>query len=216
MNFLELCKRVRQDSGVSGEGPTSVTNQTGILGRFVTWVQQANNEIQLAEKDWTYSWAYSTGNTIANRSEYISGDFGLVTPRSIASVMIDGRPIKVEGWEWYVQNVIAKGDQLRSGKVEVLITKPDGSFLLFPTPTAVMPIHIEYYKRPVQLVNGTDIPIIPAEFHEAIVCRALMFYADYEEDTYMYNKKALDYRAWMTRMRRDLQPKIQFDVMAFE
>ena len=64
MNFLELCQRVRQDAGVSGEGPTAVTGQSGILSRIVSWVKQANNEIQLKNKDWRFLWAQGEGNAI--------------------------------------------------------------------------------------------------------------------------------------------------------
>ena len=39
--FLELCKRLRAEAGLSGSGPSTVINQTGHYGNVVRWVQQA-------------------------------------------------------------------------------------------------------------------------------------------------------------------------------
>jgi len=35
MNFLQLAQRVRQEAGISGDGPVSVVNQTGEMKRVV-------------------------------------------------------------------------------------------------------------------------------------------------------------------------------------
>jgi hypothetical protein len=44
--------------------------------------------------------------------------------------------------------------------------------VIYPTPRAVYPISIDFKVRPADLVNPTDSPIIPAEFHEALLLRA--------------------------------------------
>ena len=46
MNFLELCQTVRGDASLQGEGPTSVTGQTGIYAKIVRWTNEAYIEIQ--------------------------------------------------------------------------------------------------------------------------------------------------------------------------
>lgn len=210
MTFLELCKRVRQDAGVSGDGPTSVSSQTGILGKIVTFVKNANNEIQLENIDWRFLWAQGDGSTIANIGDYFAADFGISRMRSIGTFTCNGSVLEPRDWDWYMREVKAKGEADRQGEPLYYIPRPDGKIVLFPVPAEAYPVSVDYYRKPVQLDNGTDISVIPEEYHEAIVCRALMFYAHYEEDTYLFQTKLLEYNQWLNRLNQTQQPQITF------
>lgn len=210
MNYLELCQRVRQDSGVSGEGPTAIEGQNGILARIVMWVRNANNEIQLKNTDWRFLWAQGEGATVVNRRDYFPADFGISKCRSIKSFFCDEDELTQRDWDWYLREVKAKGDIDNTGVPKYFIVRPDEKIVLFPTPTAVHSVNIDYYKRPVALVNGTDKSVIPEEYHEAIVCRALMFYAHHEEDTYLFQTKLVEFNQWINLLSQSQQPKITF------
>lgn len=54
MNYLDLCKRVSQEAGYSGSGPSKVTGQTGEMQRVVSWVQDAWIELQQQQKYWRF------------------------------------------------------------------------------------------------------------------------------------------------------------------
>lgn len=211
MNYLELCQRVRQDSGVSGEGPAAINGQSGILARIVVWVKNAHNQIQLKNTDWRFLWAFGEGRTIVGHREYRPADFGVAQFRTIKSFFCDKDELIQRDWDWYLREVKAKGDTDDTGVPQYFIVKPDEKILLYPTPTAEHTVNVDYYKRPVQLVNGTDNPVIPEEFHEAIVCRALMYYAHHEEDTYLFQTKLVEYNEWVNLLSQSQQPQITFE-----
>lgn len=41
--------------------------------------------------------------------------------------------------------------------------------LLYPTPDAVYPLEYRYYKQPAALVNDTDTPTLPSDYHSLLV-----------------------------------------------
>lgn len=210
MTFLELCKRVRQDAGVSGEGPTSVTGQNGMLARIVRFVINANNEIQLENADWYFLWAQGQGSTITKVNNYFDGDFGIDRMRSIRTFTCNEETIEARDWDWYMREVKGKGKDKELGVPKYYTVRPDNKILFFPVPDGDYPVSVDYYRKPVPLVNGTDVSVIPEEYHEAIVCRALMFYAHYEEDTYLFQTKLLEYNQWLNRLSQTQQPQITF------
>jgi hypothetical protein len=55
MTFLELCKRVRADAGISGDMAT-VLNQQGMMAKLVNWVRQADLDIQRMHTSWAFMW----------------------------------------------------------------------------------------------------------------------------------------------------------------
>ena len=61
MNFLDLCQRLVQETGIADEGPATVTGQTGDMGRIVNWINDAWLKIQSIRADW--NWAWSTGTS---------------------------------------------------------------------------------------------------------------------------------------------------------
>ena len=75
MNFLELCQRVRQESGgVSGTGPTTVTGQSGQLKKLVTWTNAAWRELQLMHDDWLWKRKDFTLTLSASDNDYAAAD----------------------------------------------------------------------------------------------------------------------------------------------
>lgn len=211
MNFLELCQRVRQDAGVSGDGPTSVTGQTGILSRIVTWVRNANNEIQLKDQHWRFLWAQGSGSTIAKLGEYFPADFGVSKFRTLSVVRYSNKELIARDWDWYQREVAAAGKANEHGIPKYYIVRPDEKILLYPIPSEAETITIDYYCKPIQLINGVDKPAIPEEYHEAIVCRALMFYGHHEEDTYLFQTKLAEFNQWISLMGQTEKPQITFE-----
>ena len=52
--YLEICKSVRAQAGIAGDGPTDVTGQTGINADIVRWVDESYNDIQTAHENWNF------------------------------------------------------------------------------------------------------------------------------------------------------------------
>ena len=90
MNFLEIAKRVRQECGISGDGPTNVAGQIGIYAKIVNWVQVAHEEIQRRSDAWNFDWAeHSQPLTAGVESYHPATDWGLECKR------IDGNGLYV-------------------------------------------------------------------------------------------------------------------------
>ena len=70
MNFLSLCQRLRQECGVDGTGPVSVTGQTGEQKRLVDWIVQAWVEIQEERPDWLFLRKDFSFDTVASQQSY--------------------------------------------------------------------------------------------------------------------------------------------------
>ena len=68
MNFLDLCQRLVQETGIADGGPATVTGQTGDMARVVDWINDSWLKIQSMRADW--NWAWGTGTATLNAGAY--------------------------------------------------------------------------------------------------------------------------------------------------
>ena len=68
MNFLEIAKRVRQECGISGDGPSNVSGQVGMYAKIIGWVQAAHEELQQLHSEWNFDWAMAENPLRPGRS----------------------------------------------------------------------------------------------------------------------------------------------------
>jgi hypothetical protein len=54
-------------------------------------------------------------------------------------------------------------------------------------------ITFDYYRQPVELVDNTDIPILPEPFHLVLVYKALLDYGRFENASEQYSAAQVDY-----------------------
>jgi len=210
LNFLELCKAVRRESGITGTGPAQVTSQTGILEKVVIWVQQAYVDVQSAHTDWRFMWKMATSSLQAGKNVYIGGDLAIVDYKKLKSVAISNVEVHIKDWEWYTQRIKRGGMSAHTGVPTHVAVGLDRKLYFYPTPVVASPIEIEYFMKPVALTASTDVPIVPEEFHRAIMHKALMYYADYEDDDFRYGKAAMEFERYLTNMAVDSLPKVSF------
>jgi hypothetical protein len=210
MTFLELCQKVRQNSGISGEGPTAVNGQIGILSKVVTWVTKAALDVQLERRGWFFLWATANGNTQIGMKTYLPGDLNITNVKDLDTVLIGTKKVSVKKWDWWLDNVRKAGIADRAGSPEFITISPDSKIHLYPVPNAVETITFDYYRKPVALVNNGDVCVVPVEYHQAIVEKALMYYAQYEDDTYRYQQSSIDYKQWINLLERDQLPELTF------
>ena len=214
MTFLELCKALRRETSVSGTGPNAVTGQTGESARLVNWINQANTEIQLFRSDWKFLWAEGSFNTIASQGTYdiaLAGDMGgggnvisdfgvfeLFDPLTGGGprLSIGGTNISLLTWGEY--------DPLNySGEAQPyeMVVRPDGKWTMLSTPDAVYAVAFNYYKTPTLLAADSDVSVIPTLYHDAIVSRAMMYYAEYEDAPELMSAGAERFDQIMDAMR---------------
>lgn len=180
MNFLDLCKRVRQDSGISGD-ISSVVNQQGILLKLVTWVQQAEYDIVTSRKDWNFMRGKASGSLIVGRAEYLPGELGMQPFAMLSKVYVDRQPLVKLDFE-YLDDWHLKNGGAPEGTPTAFAETPDGTILFNNKPTQAVAFDIRYYKSATRLTVNTSVSPIPAEHEEVIVQAALMSYARHEQD----------------------------------
>lgn len=192
MTFLELCKRLRQEASVSGDGPSSTLNQSGEMLRLVNWIGTAYEEIQNMKDNWRFMTSDFSFNTINGQNEYLAATSGI---SDLASWKPDSfRIYKTslgvmdEQWIRYLEyeerfrdlRGFANTSMIAGRPIDFSI-KPDNALVLFPIPDdTTYTIRGQYYKTPSVMTLDIDTPNFPQRFHMAIVWKALMYYGMYE------------------------------------
>lgn len=174
MNFLQLAQRVATEAGIPHTGLVTTINQTGELGRVVAWTADAWLTIQRLRK-WNWLWEQASV-TIAAGSN--------VTPGSIPG----NRYLKDKTFFGTARLLYRPWDEFSSLYRTISTTqptewtiRPDNAFVVNAAPLAETVLSVERYQRPTALALDDDTPVMPSEFHMAIVWRALMDAADYDE-----------------------------------
>ena len=210
MNFLELCQEVRRECALPGSGPTSVKNQQGILENIIHWTNQAYEAIQLESSEWYFRQAEKTFQTIENVTSYTSEmlDVSNITQGTVSIYLdsvADEALLTVLPYQDFRENFLV-GEQTASrpyyysvkNKKDFVISKPDD----------VYTIRFEYTKKAERLVDNTDIPMIPSEYHEAIIYKACMYYSGYEEAGEQYQAFYVRYNEIFNRLVREQRDNI--------
>jgi hypothetical protein len=214
MNFLEIAKRVRQECGISGDGPAAVQSQVGISAKLVAWVQTAYEEIQSLQP-WRYNWAEHTQALTAGVAVYAPvNDWGLDF-RELATDPIyvyrtqDGPRSKhwlcLVSWA-EMRDMAQVGIQ---GVPVYCAMRPDTTIQFHPEPQDGLTAVIEYIKNPDTLVDNLDIPVMPARYHMAIVWRAVMYWCAHDENTALYGAANQQYQIILRKMWLSELPTIQ-------
>lgn len=210
MDFLKLCKKVRQITGISGDGPATVIGQKGIMQRVVSWVLDAEENILMIQDDWQFMRSYSKGSLVAGSYRYPVSVLEMQPTKKVNAAYINGRAIQFIDYAKWLDNVVEYGDTTVTGEPKVATLTPDQNLQFWPVPIAVADVTVDYYRRPTAMSVNTSVSDIPAMYHQAIVHRALMFYADYEEDMYRYQRSQVEFDKWLAQILVDQLPKSEF------
>jgi len=195
--YLALVQKLRQEAEVAGTGPTTVTGQTGQLGRLVTWTTDAYKEIQNRFTNWRWLRSTFTVNTTSGDDSYAPID--CTDDRLTATIsrfshwwLLDeyGYPnVKIylssggvggERWLTYLPwpsfRAIYKIGTQNNGAPAHFTVDPRNNLVLGPKPDAVYVVSGEYQMGPQILAADDDVPEMPGQFHDLIVYRALARY----------------------------------------
>ncbi len=191
MDFLALCKRARSEAGISGDGPSTVDNQTGQLGRLVGWVAEAWRDIQLMRPNWLFMNSEFTFDTVAATRDYDPADYSitdlklwdtgsfLIYETAIGESDQNELPsLTYARWRDEYRNQM----NVRADERPITCTVLANNKLRFePRPDKIYTVEGEY-KRTTQLFAAdTDVPTnLPDDFHMIIVWQALTYYGFFE------------------------------------
>jgi len=221
--FLELCADLARESGAIGPAPTTTV---GALPRrqaqCVGWVRGAWIKIQNANPDWRFLRAEFEGDLVAGKNSYSPLDFGIAprfaewvqeTPRAPALSLYNpaiGR--KDEQWlrqldyvQWRQSFDFGVHDAIRPTYWAIGY---DNLLKIGQTPDKAYKVRGEYRKTPQVLAADTDVPEMPARFHDAIWQRAIMLMAESDEAPQSLQTAQMEFSNNYRDMARDLLPDI--------
>lgn len=215
MTFLELVQRLRQEAGIAGSGPASVTFQTGELKRLVDWVASSWNDIQIAKPNWLWMNGQFQFVTTPGQREYTPAEAGVATRFSswlTRSVRLGLNPPNDEvllepvSYDEY-RSIYLVGPQPLSRPVVVSVS-PALNLLLGYAPNEAFTVTGEYQKTPQRLAADADEPEMPAAYHEAILYLALTKYARYMAAGEVYEDAMMNYRRIMQHLQVNQLPGV--------
>lgn len=180
--FLELVQDLQREVGASGTAPiTSVTGQVGEAQRLVKWIQESDIYIQNRWLNWKFLWNQVQLNTS-------SGNVALAAPTDLN--FWDPKAFKInEGAAGDIDEDInyAEHDSIKwqvrdltLNKPSTVIVMPDNSLEFEPVPDGVYQIKADYFRRPTSMAANNDESLIPENYHQAILGRGIVLYANYE------------------------------------
>ena len=208
MTFLELCQRVRQESGVSGSGPVTVANQQAIIAKIIEWVRQADVDIQRLHDNWRFMWRSKGVNLIAGQALYTPLELSLTDMDALLSLDYAGDTLVPLSWEAFkAQRMQVMTQQQRP---TVYTIRPDGALMFYAVPNQAYTLTAEYTMKVSQMQSDNDISPIPERFHDVILHKALMYYASHEEDSSLYGVANGRYEQALSELAAAELPPITF------
>jgi hypothetical protein len=218
MTYLELCQQLRQDCGVSGTGPLSVTNQTGENKRLVDWIKNAWLELQLSKREWLFlRGSFSFTTTIAKQS-YTPTEAGITTRfrnwetnsmRMGKTALGDRDEICLPHIPYETFRAIYLTGNQSLGRPLEFTTAPQLDIALGHIPDDVYTVRGEYYKKPQMLSQNGDIPDMPEEYHSLIVYKAMEKYALFESAPEVLQNAKMFGEPMLSALMTDQLPQFQ-------
>lgn len=229
MNFLQLAQRTRQESGLSGTGPTTVLSQSGDLKRVVDWVSSSYEDIQSRHMNWRWLRSRFTFNTVSGTDTYAYTD--------VTDSRLTGTISRFSRWwledEYGFSNAYRYLTSAGSSAQNYLIpvswesfrdlyrfrTQPDGlpiyvaidpqnNLVLGPAPDDIYTITGEYQMSPQVLAADADIPEMPAHYHMAIVYEAMQRVGSYSGASDVQSRGIKDGNRLMRQLENDQLPQM--------
>ncbi len=216
MTFLELCKRLRQEAGISGTGPASVVSQTGELKRIVDWILSADQDVQNKRKNWKFLQNDFSFNTVAGTQVYSLADVSLTELATwkrdgfriylTATGTADEQRLTYCDWDYFKDVYLFGGNRSVSERPMKFTIKPDKSIAFWPNPDAIYTCAGEYFKRAQAMTVDSSEPLFPEEYHMLLVWMGLISYAEYEGAQEAYSKGMRNVGPLMAQLEADQLP----------
>lgn len=225
MNFLQLARRVKKESGgLSGGGPAAFATATGADSLLFDWVNWAWRDIDLSRAAWTWrqGQAQATTTTIVNTPAAAAPGFALTDFATWRQATREYRPTAfrvADGQQAERQLFFVSYDRFRlmfllgthqPGPLQYWSMSPAGDFLVGPTPDAAHIVRADYIRTNTPMAADGAVPAMPEHFHDAIVWYALREYAGFDAASEVWQRANKNYDSIWYSMARDCLPRMQF------
>jgi hypothetical protein len=223
MNFLEICLRAKQECAISGTLST-VVNQTGELGRLVSWASSAYDDICARHDNWdflrsAFIVSVDDGNQVfeitdCSDTRVVADEVGLADWwRDTFRIYLSSAGISTQTFLPFQEyasfrNYYLLGSPANQRPTCFTIRPDDDAIILGPTPDDLYVITGEYQIEASELNEDDDEPLFPIRYHMAIVYLAAQRYALYEQDAGMYDGVTRELNKLMNGLEFDQLPKM--------
>jgi hypothetical protein len=227
MNLLALINRARQECGVSGQPLATV--QTGLTlegQRFLTWMQDAWNDLQIAKPDWQWMRKTATFNTTPGKANYAPTDIGITGPVNwklnsfrcyhAAIGYGDEMILPPQDWDTFLRVWLFGANRtMQTRPVTMAVNPQDHSLQLGPIPDDVYTVVAEYFRAPTALSADSDDPSsagndLPVKYHMLLVYETMERYAAYESAPEVAQRAAAGKKRVWQQLLRDYMPPVTF------
>lgn len=208
MTLLELCNRVRQESGVSSPEIVTIAGQQGIIAKIVAWVVQADIDITGMRTDWSFLWRTADATLVVDQQTYSISDLGLFDMDKLLSFQYGTQLLKPISWQQF--RLHGYNIDGKKGRPQGYTFRPDGLMMIYPTPDQAYTCSAEYARTVEPMLLDADEPLIPSKYHDVIVQKALMYYSSHEEDNSLFQVANQRYEEYLTRLVAECVPPIVF------
>lgn len=225
MNFLQLAQRLSVECGISGTGPSSTINQTGMSGKLVNWIQSAWLEIQGLHDNWGWMREPFAFNTVAGTGDYApASTVNTLTGNVLSDLRFWHKDtfrcqrvsIGVQDEQWLVEwdyqvfrNTYRFNVQVNNRPV-VFAIKPNGkAVMLGSIPDDVYSVTGEYQYKPRSLVGDAAEPEMPNDaLHMLIVYKAMQSYGMFEAAPEVIQRGQAEYSRLLNQLEREQLPEV--------
>jgi len=217
VNFLQLAQKVREQAGISGDGPLAVTGQTAILAKIVNWVNEAWREIQGMSTEWWWLWNIHTFNTSSAKGDYTDAEMAITDKDRLDRTTVriykqslgrtdEGFIPFIEYQAWLARYGAGTVDDNRPTCFTEL---PNGTTRFYPAPDDVYVVTFDYYRAITQMATNIDVPALPVRYHDLIWGVALRKYAEYDAAPEIFEKAQGVIKFWKNRLHGDRPKKMR-------
>ena len=177
MNRLELCQWTMELAGIPTGSFLTTLNLTGEARRVVRWVDDALEQI-LQSHRWNFQWEQATVTILAGTNATAGT---IPASRYVRDSAYVGTRKMEDFVPWDVFRNAWETPLIGNGEPSAWSIRPDMAFVVNSKPLADLTITVQRYKNPAAMTADADVPPMPTEHHLAIVYKALLLYANFEE-----------------------------------
>jgi len=189
--FVELVNDLILESAVSGSSVTTLEGTLpGEIARLKKWVKDSWNEIQISKPNyWGFLFVQSSMVVPVNASvlqppEYAAGEvaewnydsFRMSDPGKARK---DSYPLIYHDYFWWRDHEGLDMTVPRKPQ-SITIDYTNEALIIAPASDDVRTLYFDYWRTPQELVEDDDVPIMPKQFHQLIVGKALERYGQHE------------------------------------
>lgn len=216
--YLQLVNATLEKCGATSS-VTAVTGNPMDTQRFCTWVNDAYMDILGMYENWQFMRTTFTFPTVTHVQAYTPTQAGAT---NFGNWKVDSFRIRrtaigygTEIWLPYEEyeafrNLYQFGAMRTSYQQPVLFSlDPSKNILLGPAPDTISyTVEGEYYSVPTELVAASDTPVLPTQYHRAIMYRAMMFYGVFEAAGEIFQMGQSEFNRLISRLELDQLPDI--------